>query len=329
MHVSSYSTAPPGMSLLFPSRTSRTFTGLYLPSMRMSTAWLYILLLLSDSIHLNSGTALLISSCQADMEHCITQATHVPTPADGHCLLHAVGSSIYNYLRLGVSVSNIITHTKQEIYSNAGYYCPFLITNIFLNVPLDQYFKFKVWNNDLGDIVLLAVANAFSIRNAVILPNNNPHYTIILPRSDSPLSPFIIVHLQHGHYSFTCQPIQQPVTATSTLPSKILPLTIALSSTLVTPSTSHCIASGSSATSTLCFNSINHVTLSAIKNQFHTLPTAITPSTTLATSAITPSANHQALSYAFSSNLSTNIAEISLSPYSHILQLENVLIDMR
>ena len=113
------------------------------------------------------------------------------------------------------------------------------------------------------------------------------------------------------------------------LSSNILPPTTALSSTLATPLTPHCIASGLSASSsTSCFNSINHVTLFAIKNQFPALPTT-TPSTTLTTLAIIPSANHQALSYTFSSNLSTNIAEVFVSPYAHISKSENVLIDMR
>ena len=85
---------------------------------------LLLLLSGSGSVHPNPGPALLAVS-QPNFELSIRQVKPVITPADGHCLLHSVSSSIYNYLHLLVHLSSIIEHTSRGILAYSNEYTPF------------------------------------------------------------------------------------------------------------------------------------------------------------------------------------------------------------
>ncbi len=170
---------------------------------RGTMVWLSLLLiLLSGSVHPNPGPTLL-AVAQPDMELSMLLAEPLHTPADGHCLLHAVSQSFSHYLKLRIPVSHIAAHTRLEINSHLDYYACFLTNNMSLATMATNYFDFKVWNSDLGDILPLAVANTFTIKIVIIRANFSPSCIVVEPRLNTPDAPYIIIHLANSHFSAT------------------------------------------------------------------------------------------------------------------------------
>ena len=100
-------------------------------------------------------------------------------------------------------INMIIDFTSHELAKNANEYFPFLINNYSLYNLMHNYFSCKKWDSDIGDIIPLAIANAFAIRIAVIRPQCIPQYVVIEPRDGSTDAPYIILHLYQNHFSST------------------------------------------------------------------------------------------------------------------------------
>jgi hypothetical protein len=88
-------------------------------------------LLLIAGIELNPGPALR-SLWQPDLNYSIQQALPTHTPGDGHCLIHAIKSSLSTYLNLNISLTDIINYAQQELLSNEN-------DHITLSYPQTQH----------------------------------------------------------------------------------------------------------------------------------------------------------------------------------------------
>ena len=92
-----------------------------------------------------------------------------------------------------MSIANIIDYTAKEIRANHQRYLPFLTIGSSLNRLLENYFIIKSWNNDLGDVIPLAITNAFSVNIVICLPGNDPNHFIVLPQTIKSNNPYVII----------------------------------------------------------------------------------------------------------------------------------------
>ena len=68
---------------------------------------------------------------------------------------------------------------------------------------ISNYFKHKVWFSDLCDIMPLAIANSFGIKIVILRPSRQSQYIEIFQLNVPIPTPYIILYLNHDHYSGT------------------------------------------------------------------------------------------------------------------------------
>ena len=128
-----------------------------------------------------------------------------PTPGDGHCLIHAIITSWHHQLHTHTSPSYedikaavfIETLNNVEKYmSLAGY-----TSRLCLYKDLQAYLLRKCYNSDLGDIIPLICANAFSIELVIINEFITHSFQTTCIKPDSATVGSIVVHLHSEHYS--------------------------------------------------------------------------------------------------------------------------------
>ena len=122
----------------------------------------------------------------------------IPSPGDGHCLLHSVISSCKHQLHHDIDIHCLKSHIFIEANANYALYRQFLETDDNNNfaISLGSYINNKIYNNSFGDILPLIVSNALKInltiydqreRNTlekidIHCTQDNPQTTIILHR---------------------------------------------------------------------------------------------------------------------------------------------------
>ena len=154
-------------------------------------------------MHCNPGPALR-PLWQPNLQQSNQHAAPTQTPGDGHCLQDAVQSSVFAYLYINLSASDIIKYSKSELLENADNYRSFLYANSLpFELHISNYFKHKVWFSDLCDIMPFAIANSFGINIVIFTPSRQSQYIEVLPLNVPAPTPYIILYLNHDHYSGT------------------------------------------------------------------------------------------------------------------------------
>ena len=123
------------------------------------------------------------------------------SPGDGHCLLHSVIKSYQAQLNIHLDLNTIKSAIFIETVSKVDHYVHFILPGEKLLICLRKYIINKNYNNSLGDLLPLIIANALSV-NIKILDQNNKLAEIIDIYPTSGLTLTTITLHRHGdHYN--------------------------------------------------------------------------------------------------------------------------------
>ena len=163
------------------------------------------------------------------------------TPADGHCFLHSVSMSLFNYLNIVIEHESLIAAIRRELISHQQDYMSF-----FDSAPssfhrqVDNYFIKRYYNSSACDIIPLATATTLGIR--IVIITGSTRLTVlneIHPLIPGNVGSYIAVHFANDHYSATTmsndstslsvQPASSPTRCSPTLqhtssPMRCLPV---------------------------------------------------------------------------------------------------------
>jgi exonuclease III len=126
----------------------------------------------------------------------------LPSPDDGHCLLHSTVSSYNNQLNRQIDIHNVKCRFFIESVINFMEYLPFLdITSETYFTSLRKYLLEKHYNLELVDAAPLILANAFGININIL--NERPTLAVdrINIASRSQAVNTITVHRKGDHYN--------------------------------------------------------------------------------------------------------------------------------
>ena len=136
----------------------------------------------------------------------------LPSPMDGHCLLHIVCCSWQSQLShfRTIDLESIKSNIFIETVANAENYTSFLSSHLSLSrgglrsYLIDQHYNFR-----FGDLVPLTIANTLSVQLDILNENDNQfEYVPILPCGNAIAS--LILNRQGEHYNGV-GPCRQPV----------------------------------------------------------------------------------------------------------------------
>jgi hypothetical protein len=157
------------------------------------------LLLLSGNIKSNPGPASSISLLQPE-----DILLPVPTPADGHCLFHALSISLLHQLNIQLSTNHVVNAVRTELLHNMNDYSSFGFNSAAEYLHLvDMYTVNKCYSSAIGDVAPLAAANALAVQ-VVILDSVSPNIhccATIDHRATVPSSGTVYIYLRNEHYS--------------------------------------------------------------------------------------------------------------------------------
>jgi hypothetical protein len=103
----------------------------------------------------------------------------VPSPQDGHCILHAVSSSVYHFLDISLPVPHILSKLYEESMLNISEYSPFVHndSNISFHNGLVKYVFDKIYNTNYVNIVPMILCNALNMV-IFIVEGNHVHHIV-------------------------------------------------------------------------------------------------------------------------------------------------------
>ena len=123
-------------------------------------------------------------------DHLHTNGWQIKTsPDDGHCLLHSVITSVKSQLPhyIGHTLQETIAAIESEVSSNFIEYVSLgFEDDSDLQVQMDHYTKFKLYNSNFGDIVPLILSRALDLKITVLDTNSSGvvFVSIFPPRLD-------------------------------------------------------------------------------------------------------------------------------------------------
>ena len=139
----------------------------------------------------------------AVLRHLARQGLRIlPSPMDGHCLLHSVCSSWQSQLSQfkTIDLESIKSDIFIETVTNGENYLPVMCNSFSLLKGLRSYLLDRHYNSDFGDVVPFAIANALRIKLNIINQRDNQfEYVPVLPRCDAIAS--LTLHRQGEHYN--------------------------------------------------------------------------------------------------------------------------------
>ena len=112
----------------------------------------------------------------------------LPSPMDGHCLLHSVCSSWQSQLShfRTIDLESIKSNIFIESLANSENHTSFLSSHLSLSRGLRSYLIDRHYKSRFGDLVPLAIANALCIKLDILNENDNQlEYVPILPRGNA------------------------------------------------------------------------------------------------------------------------------------------------
>lgn len=128
----------------------------------------------------------------------------VPTPADGHCLLHAIRYSWHHQIN-GTPVpshEDVLSSTFIEVVNNVERYLPFITDSDKhkLSLELGKYLLSRHYDSSFGDVIPYIIANAYTIRLCIIdMTSGQQHIHWVVP--DSLFKDTVVIHKLSDHYS--------------------------------------------------------------------------------------------------------------------------------
>ena len=127
----------------------------------------------------------------------------VPSPGDGHCLLHSTIASLHHQLSQSLSLESLKSYLYTESVNNISEYISFITdsSRSLFSTYLRQYIIYKNYNNQYGDIAPLIIANALQITLIIIDEslNNSINRFQVQPRFCSNRT--IYLHRKQDHYN--------------------------------------------------------------------------------------------------------------------------------
>ena len=163
------------------------------------------IILLSGDIQLNPSQSTFVLNSLPVIDHLQPSDLQlIQTPSDGHCLFHAIHLSLHHKHKLHLPVQFIINATRHELLARSADYIQFGFPNVLdYQRQIDRYLTDKIYNDVIGDLMLMAIANALNVRIIIVddIIYKINQKTIIIPQSSVPDDKYIIVHLRAEHYS--------------------------------------------------------------------------------------------------------------------------------
>ena len=132
----------------------------------------------------------------------------VPSPGDGHCLLHSLVTSYKHQLQTDIDIHHIKSKIFVEATINASYYCQFLTDNDTINFSssLRLYIINKIYNNSFADLLPLITANSLLIN--IIIYNQkegNAWERFYIQCSNTEPVGTLTLHRKGDHYNGVAQ----------------------------------------------------------------------------------------------------------------------------
>ena len=131
----------------------------------------------------------------------------VPSPGDGHCLLHSFLTSWNNQFarkKQLLTLCDIIKCSTAEFLDNSDLYSAFINTDgSASHHQLDLYLKHKIYDQPIGDIFPYILANAYQTNICILdeSPNKNCNVTVVPPRDGSTLFSLYLHRINDNHYN--------------------------------------------------------------------------------------------------------------------------------
>ena len=186
---------------------------------RQKCTYLSLLLLATGTVHPNPGPT--YRPTQNDVPSYVLSANStltdylgllhpndiqiIPTPADGHCLFHAISLSFLYQHGVNISTEAIIKRVRNELLNNYDAYMPFGYTNFSLFLrQIERYLEHKIFDSTIGDMAPLAVANALEIQiNILDKITASIHMHARIEHLQSSVKPGVglLVYWHSDHYS--------------------------------------------------------------------------------------------------------------------------------
>ena len=100
----------------------------------------------------------------------------IRSKADGHCFLHSVAACLH-YEGNPVSMSSLIKSIDDEVIQNGRRYLDYGVTMSELTTHVNSYLYDKIYDNDVGDMIPIFLANALN-RNILIIKTTSSNEVI-------------------------------------------------------------------------------------------------------------------------------------------------------
>ena len=117
----------------------------------------------------------------------------IQSPADGHCLLHSIVTSLHKQ----ISIHQLINYITVEFYSKLQEYQQFCPDNDIVT-QFNNYIEHKIYNTAVGDIIPLLVSN--SIKHPISIYDEHLKLMCIVNPLNVPLKHSLRIRLHNEHY---------------------------------------------------------------------------------------------------------------------------------
>ena len=127
----------------------------------------------------------------------------VPSPSDGHCLLHSIIFSIKSQLNEDFTLEALKSQLYIESVSNINEYLQFTITasRALFSTHMRQYLLHKRFNNEYGDLAPVILANTIGTTICIINENNDSSYNEVTISPRKSTNRKITIHRKVDHYN--------------------------------------------------------------------------------------------------------------------------------
>ena len=128
--------------------------------------------------------------------------TIVPSPPDGHCLMHSINIAFKHQLNLKCDLHKLKCGIFVETLINLDNYLAFLSQSASkLFSDLSRYIIHKNYNTAFGDLIPLILANFLNLNLIIIEQTDNGCFRKITVNSSTPSLSAILVHKFKDHYN--------------------------------------------------------------------------------------------------------------------------------
>lgn len=126
--------------------------------------------------------------------------TVIPSPGDGHCLVHSIHSSLAGQCNVFISSSDMLSKCRSELVEHFDTYSAFYIGDDLLG-EFDEHANNNAYNLQVVDIILQILANTLDV--SVVVADVRGHHiieTTFPPRLPNPFETASVVILRKGEH---------------------------------------------------------------------------------------------------------------------------------